>query len=59
MLNRPVRGDAVSAKEIAAIYHEVYDVEPKVQRLGSLDDLHTRLMETRKAQPDNVYAWMG
>ena len=59
LLNSLVLGDSIGIKDVAVAYQEAYGVEPKTQWLGSLDDLHDKLVATRKAQPQNIYAWMG
>ena len=57
-LTSVVLGDSISIKQVAAAYSEVYGVEPEMMRLGSLEDLHRQFVETRKAQPNNIYTWM-
>lgn len=54
-----VLGDSISVQDIAATFKEIYGTEAKVQRLGSLEDLYNKLIETRKAQPHNPFAWMS
>lgn len=54
-----VLGDRKSAKEMAELYQKVYGVEPKIQRLGSLEDLYEKMTAVFKEQGPNSYAWMG
>lgn len=44
---------------MAELYQKVYGVEPKVLRLGSLENLYDKMMSVFKQDPANVYAWMG
>ncbi len=52
-------GDRKSAKEMAELYQKVYGVEPKIQRLGSLEDLYEKMTAVFKEQGPSSYAWMG
>ncbi|KAH9203992.1 hypothetical protein DL95DRAFT_131625 [Leptodontidium sp. 2 PMI_412] len=52
-------GDRKSVKEMAELYQKVYGVEPNVQRMGSLEDLHGKMTAVFKEQAANPYAWMG
>jgi hypothetical protein len=56
---RVVLGDRKSVKELAKLYGEVYGVETKLERQGSLDDLYEKMMVAQKQNPGNKYAWMG
>ncbi|KAH7187523.1 NmrA-like family protein [Fusarium oxysporum] len=53
------RGDHVSIRDIAADFKAVYDCEPKLERLGSLDDLFKLMHTTRDRDPSNFGAWLG
>ncbi len=44
---------------MAKVYQEVYGVEPKVERLGSQEDLFEKMTGVFKKDPSNMYAWMG
>jgi hypothetical protein len=59
MLIKVVNGDSISVREAAAVYKEVYGVEPNFETAGSLDDLYKRMIEAREAQPENLWAWMA
>jgi NmrA-like family len=54
-----VRGEARSVKQLARSFEEAYGVTLTVQRLGSLDDLFTKMHLLHQQQPKNVYAWGG
>ena len=54
-----VLGDKKSIKELAQLYQQAYGTEPQVQRLGSLEDLYTKMTAVFKENPANYYAWMG
>jgi hypothetical protein len=54
-----VLGDRKSVKEMAHLFQEAYGVEPQIQRMGSLEDLHETMISVFKEQPDNPFAWMG
>ncbi|KAM0425843.1 hypothetical protein ACHAPT_008781 [Fusarium lateritium] len=51
-------GDRKSIKEIAATFKEVYDMQPKLERLGSLDDLKTKMHDLRSKNPSDVFSYM-
>ncbi|CAH0040677.1 unnamed protein product [Clonostachys rhizophaga] len=53
------RGDYVNIKEIAAEFHTVYNEEPGLERLGSLEDLFKLMHQKRDQNPDNAPAWLG
>jgi hypothetical protein len=54
-----VLGDKKSVKEMAQLYQNVYGVETKVQRMGTLEDLHEKMTTIFKEQEANTYAWIG
>ncbi|PVH75921.1 NAD(P)-binding protein [Cadophora sp. DSE1049] len=54
-----ILGDSKSPKEMADVYRKVYGAEPKVNRLGSWDDLHAKMTAVFKENPSNIYAWIG
>ena len=54
-----VRGDHVSMKDIAADFQAVYGDEPKLEQLGSLDDLYKLMHAARDREPENFGAWLG
>jgi hypothetical protein len=54
-----VLGDSKSIKEIASSFEKVYGVPLSLQRLGSLEDLHGKMIAAQKAHPQNTYAWAG
>ncbi|EXM17085.1 hypothetical protein RAB80_005542 [Fusarium oxysporum f. sp. vasinfectum] len=51
-------GDRKSIKEIAATFDKVYGVKPKLERLGSLEDLKTKMHVLREKNPTDVYSYM-
>ncbi|EEU33939.1 uncharacterized protein NECHADRAFT_55821 [Fusarium vanettenii 77-13-4] len=51
-------GDRKSIKEIAATFQEVYGIQPKLERLGSLDDLKTQMNALRAKNPSGVFSYM-
>ncbi|CAM1501353.1 Fc.00g105150.m01.CDS01 [Cosmosporella sp. VM-42] len=53
------RGDQISIKEIAKEFQAVYNQEPGLLRLGSLEDLYTLMHETRDKDPADFKAWLG
>lgn len=53
------RGDYISMKEIAAEFKFAYNEEPKLECLGSLEQLYGIMHTTRNHNPDNAYAWLG
>lgn len=54
-----VLGDRKSVKEIAQAYQKIYGVEPQVQRMGSLEDLYSKMTSAFKENPTNPFGWMG
>lgn len=44
---------------MAKAYEDVYGIEPKVERLGSQEDLFEKMTGVFKKNPANIYAWMG
>ncbi|KAH9223825.1 hypothetical protein DL95DRAFT_323222 [Leptodontidium sp. 2 PMI_412] len=54
-----VLGDSKSPKEMAEVYKKVYGVEPKVERLGSWDDLHVKMTAIFNENQSNMYSWIG
>ncbi|KAL2688940.1 hypothetical protein Neosp_002990 [[Neocosmospora] mangrovei] len=50
--------DRKSIKEIAATFQEVYGIQPKLERLGSLDDLKTQMNALRAKNPSDVFSYM-
>jgi hypothetical protein len=50
-----VLDDRNSVKEIAQLYQSVYAVEPRVQRMGSLEDLYSKMTSDFKENPTNPF----
>ncbi len=46
-------------QEIAADFKAIYNQEPKLERLGSLQDLYKVMHETKDRSPGNVWAWLA
>lgn len=44
--------------EIAEDFETVYSQKPGMHRLGSLDDLFSKMHNIRAAKPDNIWSWM-
>ena len=44
---------------MAEAYQKVYGVEPKVQRLGSLEELYQKMMAVFNEKDPSYYAWAG
>ncbi|TGO85685.1 hypothetical protein BPOR_0373g00040 [Botrytis porri] len=53
------RGDSKSIKELAYLYQETFRVEPSIQGLGSLQDLHGNMTFVFKENPRNGFSWIG
>ncbi|KAF4631212.1 hypothetical protein G7Y89_g6920 [Cudoniella acicularis] len=53
------RGDHISMKEVAVVFKSVYKEEPKLQCLGSLEELYKTMHATRDRNPKDFYAWLG
>ncbi|KAM0293825.1 hypothetical protein ACHAO9_001511 [Fusarium lateritium] len=51
-------GDRKSIKEIAATFDKVYGVKPKLERLGSLEDLKLKMHTLREKNPAEIYSYM-
>ncbi|QIX00626.1 hypothetical protein AMS68_006143 [Peltaster fructicola] len=54
-----IRGDRVSANDIATQYEAAFGFKAESVHHGSLDDLYKTMHQVRKQQPDNIWAWMG
>lgn len=52
-------GDSKSVKQLAQAYENVYGIQPKLERQGSLDDLVAVKKQAFEADPQNSFAWMG
>ncbi|RKU39927.1 hypothetical protein DL546_001403 [Coniochaeta pulveracea] len=52
-------GDRKSIREIAGAFKTVYGIEPKLERLGSLDDLYKRMHALRADNPSDIYGYMS
>ncbi|KAK3320317.1 hypothetical protein B0T19DRAFT_285634 [Cercophora scortea] len=51
-------GDRATIKQIAASIGRATGTEPKLERLGSLEELKTLMIETRDKNPANIYAYL-
>ncbi|KAJ3544622.1 hypothetical protein NM208_g2954 [Fusarium decemcellulare] len=51
-------GDRKSINEIAATFQKVYGIEPKLERLGCLEDLKTKMHALREQNPADIYTYM-
>ncbi|KAF4968325.1 hypothetical protein FSARC_4271 [Fusarium sarcochroum] len=52
-------GDRKSIKEIAAAFDKVYGVKPRLERLGSLEDLKTKMHALREKNPADIYSYLA
>ena len=52
-------GDRKNVKEIAATFQMVYGFQPKLERLGSLEDLKARMYELQAKDPADVFSYMS
>ena len=57
LLTGSVLGDRASTKEIASMVKDAYGIEPKMESLGSMDDLFKEMTELRAKNPDTLMAW--
>ena len=53
-----VFGDRKSPKQIAEVYERVYGEKLELERLGSLDDLKSKMTATFQEVPEEPYQWM-
>lgn len=51
-------GDRKTIFEIAQAFKPVYGFEPKLERLGSLDDLKARMYAIQSENPADVFSYM-
>ncbi|KAK0666036.1 hypothetical protein QBC41DRAFT_375597 [Cercophora samala] len=52
-------GDRKSTKQLAAEFEEVYGVAPKLECLGTVEELKTKMESTREKEPQNIFAWLA
>ncbi|KAH6886148.1 hypothetical protein B0T10DRAFT_575796 [Thelonectria olida] len=52
-------GDRKTVPQIAEAFQEVYGIETKLERLGSLDDLKKHMHATQAANPANLYSYLA
>lgn len=53
-----VTGDVISIHQMAQTYEKVYGIKPELQRLGSLEDLHSTMTREREKYGDNFYKYV-
>ena len=53
-----VLGDRKSVKQVATAYERVYGEKLKLERLGSTDDLKSKMTATFQEVPEEPYRWM-
>ncbi|KAH8596195.1 nmrA-like family protein [Bisporella sp. PMI_857] len=53
-----VVGGRAKFRDIVDSFEKVYNVKPKLECLGSLEDLYTRMHNLRSADPHNFYAYI-
>ncbi|VUC26619.1 unnamed protein product [Clonostachys rosea] len=51
-------GDRKTIKEIASTFKKVYGVKPNLERLGSLEDLKTKMHALREKNSADIYSYM-
>lgn len=54
-----VLGDRKSTKQLAAEFEEVYGVAPRLDCLGTVEELQTKMEATREKEPQNIFAWLA
>lgn len=52
-------GDRKTILQIARTFKQVYGFEPKLERLGTLDDLKTQMYALQKENPADVFSYMS
>ncbi|KAI9745904.1 MAG: hypothetical protein M1818_000585 [Claussenomyces sp. TS43310] len=52
-------GDRVSANQLVKAFRNIYGEELITERLGSLDELKTRMVAMRQQYPVDIYKWLG
>ncbi|VBB79536.1 Putative protein of unknown function [Podospora comata] len=52
-------GDRKSTKQLAAEFEEVYGVAPRLDCLGTVEELQTKMEATREKEPQNIFAWLA
>jgi hypothetical protein len=53
-----VLGDRKSVKQVAEAYERVYGEKLELERLGSMDDLNSKMTTTFQELPEEPYQWM-
>lgn len=51
-------GERKTIKELAEIFDKVYGFKPKLERLGSLDDLKAKMLDMQATNPIEVSSYM-
>lgn len=54
-----VRGDKKSVKEMAQLYEQIYSTKVSFECHGTVEELGQKMVAARKAEPDNLSAWLG
>ena len=54
-----IRGDRKSLKEIAGVLEHTYGSKFTLENLGTIQDLHEKMISARAAFPDDVGKWLG
>ncbi|KAJ0120424.1 hypothetical protein J7T55_015151 [Diaporthe amygdali] len=52
-------GERKNIKDIAATFQKVYGFQPKLERLGSLDELKSKMYEVQAKSPTDVFSYMS
>ena len=53
-----VVGDVISIRDIAKTFEEVYHARPKLERQGSLDELHSTMLAERQQYGADFYKYV-
>ncbi|KAF3926066.1 hypothetical protein ABW20_dc0109394 [Dactylellina cionopaga] len=51
-------GDALTFRQITESFEKIYGVKPKLENLGSLEELYTKMHELRNTQPQNLFSYL-
>ena len=54
-----VLGDRKSIKQIADEFYQVYGEKPKLERLGSIEDLYDTMQGVFQKDPSNIFAYLA
>ncbi|KAF4126167.1 Protein of unknown function (DUF1295) [Geosmithia morbida] len=52
-------GGAASAKDLAKIFEEVHGIKPKLESLGTQEELYTKMTALRAQYPNDIFKYMA